>query len=116
MTIPEAVRLVLQAGAIGRPGEIMILDMGAPVQIVDLAERLIKRSGRKIAIEYTGLRAGEKLHEELIATREIAISREHPRINHTMGSGEVDISAEITADLAETLELPSGLDLTIRSQ
>ncbi len=85
MTIPEAVRLVLQSGAIGLPGEIMILDMGEPVKIVDMAKRLIAHSGKNINIVYTGLRPGEKLHEELIATHENAQTREHPRITHTQG-------------------------------
>ena len=67
MLIPEACELVLQAGAIGTGGEIFILDMGAPVKIVDLAKRMIELSGREdIAIEFTGLRPGEKLYEELL--------------------------------------------------
>ncbi len=85
MTIPEAVRLVLQSGAIGLPGEILILDMGEPVKIVDMAKRLIAHSGKNINITYTGLRPGEKIHEELIATDESAESRQHPRITHTHG-------------------------------
>jgi FlaA1/EpsC-like NDP-sugar epimerase len=85
MTIPEAVRLVLQASAIGRPGEIMILDMGEPVKIVDMAHRLIRHSGKRIDIVYTGLRPGEKMHEVLVATDEEGIQREHPRITHTIG-------------------------------
>lgn len=97
MTIPEAVRLVLQAGAIGRAGEIMILDMGQPVKIVDVAQRLIAQSGRDIEIRYTGLRKGEKLHEVLVARAEIGTTREHPRITHTagavnlVGADEVDL-------------------------
>jgi len=67
MLIPEACELVLQAGAIGSGGEIFILDMGEPVKIVDLAKRMIELSGRdEIAIEFTGLRPGEKLYEELL--------------------------------------------------
>ena len=67
MLIPEACELVLQAGAIGKGGEIFILDMGEPIKIVDLAEKMIKLSGREdIQIEYTGLRPGEKLYEELL--------------------------------------------------
>jgi dTDP-glucose 4,6-dehydratase len=85
MTIPEAVRLVLQASAIGRPGEIMVLDMGEPVKIVDMAKRLIRHSGKRVDIVYTGLRPGEKLHEVLIASGEEGIRRDHPRITHTMG-------------------------------
>ena len=95
MTIPEAVRLVLQAGAIGRGGEIMILDMGEPVKIVDVARRLIEQSGKRIDITFTGLRDGEKLHEILIAHGEIGSTREHPLISHTSGSIELAIGDEI---------------------
>ena len=67
MLIPEACALVLQAGAIGKEGEIFILDMGEPIKIVDLAKKMIELSGRdNIKIEFTGLRAGEKLYEELL--------------------------------------------------
>jgi FlaA1/EpsC-like NDP-sugar epimerase len=67
MLISEACELVLQAGAIGTGGEIFILDMGEPVKIVDLAKKMIELSGRDdISIEFTGLRPGEKLYEELL--------------------------------------------------
>lgn len=67
MLIPEACELVLQAGAIGTGGEIFILDMGEPIKIVDLAKKMIELSGRDdIKIEFTGLRPGEKLYEELL--------------------------------------------------
>ena len=67
MLIPEACELVLQTGAIGRSGELFILDMGEPIRIVDLARKMIKLSGKgDIAIEFSGLRAGEKLYEELL--------------------------------------------------
>jgi FlaA1/EpsC-like NDP-sugar epimerase len=67
MLIPEACALVLQAGAIGKGGEIFILDMGEPIKIVDLAKKMIELSGRDdIEIKFTGLRAGEKLYEELL--------------------------------------------------
>ena len=66
MTIPEAVQLVIQAGAIGNNGDALILDMGKPVRIADVAKQMIKQSRKDIKIIYSGLRPGEKLHEELI--------------------------------------------------
>ncbi len=98
MTIPEAVRLVLQAGAIGRGGEIMILDMGEPVKIVDVARRLIDQSGKRIDITFTGLRTGEKLHEILVAHGEMGRTREHPLINHARGSTELAIHDHVDLD------------------
>jgi FlaA1/EpsC-like NDP-sugar epimerase len=76
MTIPEAARLVLQAAAIGESGQVLVLDMGEPVKIVDLARDLIRLAGHtpdEIAIEFTGLRAGEKLFEELLANDDTSI-------------------------------------------
>lgn len=83
MTIPEACQLVVQAGGIGRAGEVLILDMGEPVRILDVAQRMIAMSGRKIDIEFTGLRDGEKLHEELVGARESLKRPFHPKISHT---------------------------------
>lgn len=84
MTIPEAVQLVIQAAALGRGGEVFVLDMGEPVKIIDLAKDLIKLSGLKLGedidIEITGLRPGEKLYEELLHDTENNISTEHERI------------------------------------
>jgi len=84
MTIPEAARLVIQAGAIGKGGEILLLDMGDPVQIVDLAADMVRLSGlqvgRDIEIEFTGLRPGEKLFEELHARGEKHLPTPHPKI------------------------------------
>ena len=84
MTIPEAAQLVIQAGAIAKGGEIFVLDMGSPVKIVDLARDLITLSGYKpdidIKIEYTGLRPGEKLYEELLMDEVALTSTEHDKI------------------------------------
>ena len=83
MTISEACQLVIQAGGIGRPGEVLILDMGEPVRILDIAQRMIAMSGEFIEIVYTGLRPGEKLHEELIGADEVVERPFHPQIQHT---------------------------------
>ncbi len=81
MLIPEACRLVLQAGTMGHGGEIYVFDMGKPVRIADLAQRMIDLSGAKnIKIHYTGLREGEKLYEELLASKENTIPTPHPNI------------------------------------
>lgn len=84
MTIPEAVQLVIQAGAFARGGEIFILDMGKPVKIVDLATDLIRLSGYEphvdIQIEFSGIRPGEKLYEELLTNEEGLTSTKHDRI------------------------------------
>ncbi|MGH3996990.1 MAG: polysaccharide biosynthesis protein, partial [Pseudonocardiaceae bacterium] len=83
MTIPEAVQLVIQAAAIGGPGEALVLDMGAPVRIVDVARQLMAIAGRPAPIVYTGLRAGEKMHEELFGDGEDRDRRPwHPAISH----------------------------------
>jgi FlaA1/EpsC-like NDP-sugar epimerase len=83
MTIPEAVQLVIQAGAVGRPGEVLVLDMGKPVRILDVAKRMIDQSGRDIQIEFTRLRPGEKLHEKLFGVDEQDARPFHPLISHT---------------------------------
>lgn len=82
MTIPEACQLVVQAGGIGRPGEVLILDMGEPVRILDVAQRMIEQSGRDVDIVFTGLRHGEKLHEELVGDGEGDERPFHPKISH----------------------------------
>jgi FlaA1/EpsC-like NDP-sugar epimerase len=90
MTIPEAAVLTLQAGAMGRGGEIFVLDMGEPVKISYLAEQMIRLSGREpgqdIPIEYIGLRPGEKLYEELFYDSEDLIATDHPKIRVARGS------------------------------
>ncbi len=81
MTIPEACELVVQAGAIGTDGDVMVLDMGDQVRILDLAERLIAESGKRIEIVFTGLRPGEKLAEQLVSEREQLLASRHPLIS-----------------------------------
>jgi FlaA1/EpsC-like NDP-sugar epimerase len=84
MTIPEAVQLVLQAGAIGRGGEVFVLDMGEPVKVLDLATDLIRLSGLEVGtdieIRFSGTRPGEKLFEELFFDSESAIPTDHPKV------------------------------------
>jgi FlaA1/EpsC-like NDP-sugar epimerase len=83
MTIPEASRLVIQAGALGENGAVYVLDMGTPVRIEDLARDLIRLSGADpddVTVVYSGVRPGEKLHEELFSPEEIAIATSHERI------------------------------------
>lgn len=82
MTVTEAVHLVLQAAAIGKHGDTMILDMGEPVRIADVAAQMVAKSGRRIPIVYTGLRPAEKLDEELASADEKPIVNEHPLISH----------------------------------
>ena len=82
MTISEAVQLVVQAGAIGRTGEVLVLDMGKPVNIYEVAEQLVRNSGQPIKIEVVGLRVGEKVHEELFADGETDERPRHPLISH----------------------------------
>ncbi len=84
MTISEAVQLVVQAGAIGQTGEVLVLDMGKPVNIYDVAEQLVKNSGKPIKIEVVGLRVGEKVHEELFADGETDERPRHPLISHVL--------------------------------
>jgi FlaA1/EpsC-like NDP-sugar epimerase len=84
MTIPEAVQLVLQAGAMGTGGEVFVLDMGEPVKVLDLARDLIRLSGlqegQDVEIRYTGLRPGEKLYEELFFSAENAVPTSHAKV------------------------------------
>ncbi len=94
MTIPEAVQLILQAGAIGKRGEIFILDMGDPIKIVDLAMDLIRLHGlvpgEDIEVQFTGTRPGEKLEEELMYDDEELGATPHPKISMVQRSGPTD--------------------------
>ncbi len=106
MTIHEAASLILQAGSIGRGGEIFVLDMGEPVRIRDLAEKLIQLSGLRpyqdIQIVYTGLRPGEKMHEELFYTREELQGTTHPKL--LLASSIPAALADMQADLGMLYE------------
>lgn len=107
MTIPEAVELVIQAGAIAQGGEVFVLDMGEPVKIADMAKSLIKlygyRPGRDIEIIYTGVRPGEKLFEELFSNREEIAATLHERI--FISPQELDESyAGINKDIRKLIE------------
>jgi FlaA1/EpsC-like NDP-sugar epimerase len=82
MMVEEAVQLVIQAGAVGQAGEVLVLDMGQPVRIAEVAERLIADSKRSIKIVYTGLRPGEKMHEDLFGEGEVDLRPVHPHISH----------------------------------
>ncbi|MCB8817208.1 polysaccharide biosynthesis protein [Desulfosporosinus shakirovi] len=106
MTIPEAAQLVIQAGAMGRGGEIFILDMGKPVKIVDLAKDLIRLSGFHpdvdIKIQFTGIRPGEKLFEELLTAEEGVTSTKHSRIFVAKPNGiDVKLLEELTHVIRE---------------
>lgn len=93
MTIPEASRLVIEAGRLGTGGELFILDMGKPVKIMDLAKNMIKLSDAKVGIEVIGLRPGEKLYEELLYDTNVAIKTENNKIFITKMTEKVtDIS------------------------
>ena len=126
MTIPEAVSLVVQAGAIGSHGEVLVLDMGEPVRIVDLARNMIRLSGkepdRDVAIEFVGVRPGEKLHEVLWNEEERVAHTVHPKIL-AAGSGGIDVAwledeldeLERLVDAGETLEAVGRLAAIVRA-
>jgi FlaA1/EpsC-like NDP-sugar epimerase len=119
MTVEEAVQLVIQAGAIGDNGDALVLDMGEPVRIADVARQLVAQAPRPVEIVYTGLRPGEKLHEDLLGTGEADLRPRHPLISHvpvpTMGMQEVSSvltrgdSAGVAASLALACERTSTL-------
>lgn len=103
MTIPEACALVLFAGSVGRPGETLVLDMGVPVRIRDVAQRMMLLMGAPCPITYTGLRPGEKLHEELFTPDETEVVDRHDRVFHVLNTG-IDPTA-LPAPSASTAEI-----------
>ncbi len=118
MTIPEAAQLVLQAGWMGQGGEIFVLDMGEPVKIVDLARDMIRLSGCSeddIRLEFTGLRPGEKLYEELLADDEATLPTPHPKLRIARlvdGMSEAernDLLAWLTPHVRDTGSVKEGL-------
>jgi FlaA1/EpsC-like NDP-sugar epimerase len=134
MTIPEAVSLVVQAGAIGGRGQIFVLDMGEPVKILDLASNMIRLSGKEprlpsdqkpgqdgIAIRFVGARPGEKLHEELWGESEAVGATDHPKIMR-LSREPIDsawlaqqlVELEALADDGDTLEVVAKLGSIVR--
>lgn len=114
MTIPEAARLVLQAGAIGESGQVLVLDMGEPVRIVDLARDLIRLAGQttqEIPIVFSGLRPGEKLYEELLADADNTLPTAVPRLRVARLAAE---SGEIGELLRWAAETPLAADIDVR--
>lgn len=123
MTIPEACRLVLEAAFMGKGNEIFVFDMGTPVKIVDLARRMIELAGlvpdEDIEIQYTGLRPGEKLYEELLATKENTIPTENAKISrarvreydfdHICAAMNPLIVQALKVDKIETVKLMKGI-------
>jgi FlaA1/EpsC-like NDP-sugar epimerase len=109
MLIPEACKLVLEAGTKGNGGEIFVFDMGKPVRIADLAKRMIKLSGAKnVEIKYTGLRPGEKLYEEVLNDKEGTKPTFHEKIRIAeVRSYEF---AEVSKDIDELIEISKGYD------
>jgi FlaA1/EpsC-like NDP-sugar epimerase len=109
MLIPEACRLVLQAATIGKGGQILVFDMGQPVRILDLAKRMIELSGqRNIQIEFSGLRPGEKLYEEVLNDQETVLPTSHPKIK-VARVREVDY-AEACRQIEELITMARSYD------
>jgi FlaA1/EpsC-like NDP-sugar epimerase len=124
MTIPEAVSLIVQAGAIGGRGQVFVLDMGEPVKIVDLAREMIRLSGKEpgkdVEIEFTGVRPGEKLREDLWGVGEVVEPTVHPKISRATRA-QIDAAwledelaeLERLVDAGDTLELVARIDAMV---
>ncbi|MEU4640430.1 polysaccharide biosynthesis protein [Micromonospora sp. NPDC023814] len=118
MTVQEAVHLVLQAAEIGRDGEALVLDMGEPVRIADLARQMAEQADSSVPIVYTGLRPGEKLHEDLLGTGEVDTRPLHPLVSHVAvpaldpmevsGLDPYDDPEKVVAQLAQLCAHPTG--------
>lgn len=111
MTIPEAAQLVLQAGLMGRSGQIFVLDMGEPVKIVDLARMMIRLSGQteqEVPIAITGLRPGEKLYEELLANDETTEPTPHPKLRIAKGAGASAVLSEVEGWIEQAGPAPAA--------
>jgi FlaA1/EpsC-like NDP-sugar epimerase len=109
MTISEAVQLVIQAGAIGNNGEVLVLDMGNPVSIYDVAAQLVRNSRKQVEIEIVGLRSGEKVHEELFGDGEVDARPEHPLISQVpVKPIELDLLVASPTDAAAFMISASG--------
>ena len=116
MTVQEACQLVIQAAAVGRDGEVLILDMGEAVRIDDVARRLIEQSRRSVEIAYTGLRPGEKMHEDLLASDEIDVRPVHPLVSQA-NVPALDPHAALALDAwASTTEVAEQLRLLVTSR
>jgi FlaA1/EpsC-like NDP-sugar epimerase len=118
MSIPEAAQLVLQAGQMGRAGEIYVLDMGEPVKIADLAREMIRLSGLSesdIRIVYTGLRPGEKLYEEPLADTEHSLPTPHPKLRIARARGTPQADA-IVAEVEAWLQSPGTDAAEVRAR
>ena len=117
MTIPEAAKLVLEAGKIGKSGDILLFDMGRPVKIIDLATRMIQLAGfvpgKDIAIEYTQLRPGEKMYEELFKDSEEFAETDHPKILRAKKSTEANPLFHETLDELEQVALAHKNEMII---
>ena len=118
MLIPEAAQLVMQAGLMGQGGEIFVLEMGEPVRIADLARDMIRLSGfteNEIRIEFTGLRPGEKLYEELLTDSEQTLPTPHPKLRVALAEAAPDVAwrRELEAWLREPMPDTNG-DLKLR--
>lgn len=116
MTVQEAIQLVIQAGAIGTSGDALVLDMGEPVNIDRLARKLVQLSGRDIAIEYTSLRAGEKLSESLFATSEVRRRTAHPMISRVAVPPESPASVRAIATASTEGDVTSRLRSNCRAE